>query len=210
MLDVMSTGALVSGGLIIAIGSQNVFVLKQGLLKQDVFYVSAICFICDLFLMVLGVMGLGLIVASSKYIMYGLAVAGAAFLYWYGFNSFRRAWVGKSQLQIQMMQDDYNRSLRKTVVATLAITLLNPRVYLDTVVVVGGIAGTLSLDEKIWFLTGALIASFIWFFGLGYGARLASPLFQKPNTWRVLDCCIGLIMFWIATGLLSFVANTYG
>jgi L-lysine exporter family protein LysE/ArgO len=207
MLDVMFRGALIAGGLIVAIGSQNVFVLKQGLLRNNVFHVSAICFVCDAVLMTIGVLGLGLIVSSSEYLMLGLAMAGAAFLYWYGFNSFRRAYLGTSQMDAGVSEEIPLRSLQRTVIATLAITLLNPHVYLDTVVVVGGIAGTLNLDEKVWFLVGAVLVSFLWFFGLGYGARLASPLFRKPRTWRVLDVGTGLIMFWIATGLIHFVAT---
>lgn len=99
--------------------------------------------------------------------------------------------------------------MRGTILAALAITLLNPHVYLDTVVIVGGVAGTLSANEKIWFLTGTLFSSFIWFFGLGYGARLAAPLFNKKITWRILDLSIGAVMLWIGTKLLFILESQY-
>lgn len=205
MLEIVFTGAMLSGGLIVAIGSQNMFVLRQGLLKNNVFVVSFICFACDLLLMSLGVMGLGILVTSSKVAMYGLSLGGAVFLYYYGLVAFRRAYAGKSQVQAGLMKNGVQESLYKTILTTLAITLLNPHVYLDTVVIVGGIAGTLNTDEKLWFLTGTLIASFTWFFGLGYGARIAIPLFRKAVTWKILDLGIGIIMLWIATKLLFFV-----
>lgn len=205
MIEVMAKGAFISGGLIIAIGSQNVFVLRQGLIRNNVFFVSAICFACDVILMAIGIMGLGAIVSSSSYLMSILAIAGSAFMYWYGFEAFKRAYKGDATLSPNSGVSLESTSLRKTIAATLAITLLNPHVYLDTVVIIGGIAGTLSSNEKIWFLAGSLAASFIWFFGLGYGSRYASTLFKKPVTWRVLDLGIGVVMFWIATGLLRLV-----
>jgi L-lysine exporter family protein LysE/ArgO len=92
--------------------------------------------------------------------------------------------------------------------ATLAVTLLNPHVYLDTVVVVGGVAGTFTSDEKGFFLIGALLASFVWFFSLGYGARLLAPLFKKPSTWRIFDFIIGCVMFFISIGLIRYVLQS--
>ncbi len=94
--------------------------------------------------------------------------------------------------------------IHKTILLTLAITLLNPHVYLDTVVIIGGIAGTLTFDQKVNFLIGALIASFVWFFGLGYGSRWLIPVFKQPKAWKVLDFGIGCLMFWLSYQLIQF------
>lgn len=205
MLDVLFKGILVSGGLIIAIGSQNVFVLRQGLLGQHVFQVAGLCFLCDVVLMSVGVLGLGVLVTRMPWLTGSLALAGAAFLFLYGAAAFRRAWRGRSQLNAGAVQGKPARSLGRTLLAALAITLLNPHVYLDTVIIVGGVAGTLALDEKVWFLMGAVMASCAWFFGLGYVAKRAAVLFAKPQTWQVLDVCIGLMMWWIAIGLIRYL-----
>ncbi len=208
MIEVITKGMMVSGGLIIAIGSQNAFVLKQGLLKQNIGYVIAICFLCDILLMALGVLGLGQLINESAILINGLAICGAAFLFWYGFNSFKSAYQGNSKMTFDNQAANPNKqqqSLMQLIAATFAITLLNPHVYLDTVVIVGGIGGTLTQQEKVWFLLGALITSFVWFVALGYGSRLLTPLFAKNRTWQWLDTGIGIMMWWIAIELLKFL-----
>jgi L-lysine exporter family protein LysE/ArgO len=102
-------------------------------------------------------------------------------------------------------QDVNNSRLIKVVVATLAVTLLNPHVYLDTVVIVGGIAGTLNSEQKLAFLIGAVCVSFVWFFGIGYGARLLAPLFKQKKMWIILDCLVGTVMLYIAYRLVFYV-----
>ncbi len=202
-------GAMVASGLIIAIGAQNAFVLKQGLARQHIFWVALICFLCDAVLMSAGVLGLGALIKGSPVATLSLTLIGAVFLFWYGFNAFRSALKGTAHLEAAK-QRVQNTSLRTVVGTTLALTLLNPHVYLDTVVVLGGVAGTLSLAEKLPFLLGAISVSGVWFFGLGYGARLLSPLFQKPRTWQALDLLIGVIMWWIALELLLYGASLVG
>lgn len=202
-------GAMVSSGLIIAIGAQNAFVLKQGLARQHIFWVALICFLCDAVLMSTGVLGLGALINDSPVATLSLTLIGAVFLFWYGFNAFRSALRGTAHLGAAK-QRVQNTSLRTVVGTTLALTLLNPHVYLDTVVVLGGVAGTLTLAEKLPFLLGAISVSGVWFFGLGYGARLLSPLFQKPRTWQALDLLIGVIMWWIALELLLYGASLVG
>lgn len=199
-------GALTSGTLIIAIGAQNAFVLKQGLLKNNIFWVALICFLCDVLLMVIGVLGVGSIINSSVFATVGLAIVGGLFLLLYGFKSFQSAWSSSSAIDIS--NDVKTIPIHKTIVVTLAITLLNPHVYLDTLVVVGGIAGTLSFDQKINFLIGVLLASFVWFFGLGYGSRWLIPIFKKPKAWKVLDFGIGCLMFWLSYQLIQFALET--
>ncbi|VEI05014.1 LysE/ArgO family amino acid transporter [Kurthia zopfii] len=199
-------GALISGSLIVAIGAQNVFVLKQGLLKNNIFWVALTCFLCDFILMTLGILGVGSIISSNEIATVILAVVGGLFLLFYGFKSFRSSWLATSSLEIQ--SDSKKTPIYKTIAVTLAITLLNPHVYLDTLVVIGGVAGTLAWDAKLQFLIGTLLASFIWFFALGYGSRWLIPFFKKPSAWRILDFFIGCVMFLIAYQLLKFAAQT--
>ena len=204
MISLFVQGALISGGLIIAIGAQNAFILRQGLLGQKVFYACAVCFICDAVLITLGILGVGSILQKSPFFLNSLAMLGAIFLYWYGANSFFRAYKGNSHLHIEQGTSK-EQSLPKLMLTTLAITLLNPHVYLDTLVIIGGIGGTLGSEEKHWFLLGSVLASFLWFFGLGYASKKLIPFFESSKTWVVLDSLIGVVMCWIATGLTIFV-----
>ncbi len=201
-MDSFLHGFVVCFGLIVSIGAQNAFLLKQGILKQHVFWIALICFVCDVLLMGVGVLGLGSLIAQSPISSLILALIGALFLFTYGSRSFIAAYHGSSQLLMQ--QDKTKSSLKKAVLVTLAITLLNPHVYIDTVVIVGGIGGTLNFEQKVQFLIGALICSFLWFFGVGYGAGLLSPYFEKRRTWQILDSITGLIMYGIALSLLTY------
>jgi L-lysine exporter family protein LysE/ArgO len=201
-------GALISGGLIIAIGAQNAFILRQGLLGQKVFYACAVCFICDAVLITLGILGVGTLLQKSPFFLNSLAILGATFLYWYGVNSFIRAYKGNSHLCIEHGASK-EQSRTKLMLTTLAITLLNPHVYLDSLVIIGGIGGTLGSEEKRWFLFGSLLASFIWFFGLGYASKKLIPFFESSKTWVILDSLIGVVMCWIASGLAVFVYGNF-
>ncbi len=205
-MRVMLEGAMISVALIIAIGAQNAFVLKYGLLKKQVFFVVLTCFLCDFILMTLGVMGLGTLIGNNHIAVIGMSLAGALFLLWYGSRSFISAWRGGSALEAQLA-GEADDSIKGVILTTLGVTLLNPHVYLDTVVVIGGVASPLSPHQKLQFLGGALIASFSWFFALGYGARFLIPLFKNPGTWRILDVAIGCFMFWIAFQLIKYGAN---
>lgn len=208
MLQTLLTGFVVSGGLIIAIGAQNAFVLKQGLLKQHVFWVCLTCFLCDFSLIGLGVLGLGGVMERYPTLQLSLAVFGAVFLTLYGIRAFISSYKGGQALS----EDDRPapHSLQKTLAFTLAITLLNPHVYLDTLVLIGISASPLTLEQKYLFLIGAWSASALWFFGLGYGARLLIPYFKKSITWRLLDAGIGLVMWGIAVGLFRYAYQLFG
>ena len=203
-MNALLQGFLVSGGLIVAIGAQNAFVLKQSLRRWQVLPIVLTCFLCDFSLMTLGVFGLGTLIGASRVASVALALVGALFLAVYGARAFRAAWRGGAT----MSADDTEAagSTQQAVLLTLAITLLNPHVYLDTVVIVGGIAGTLSPAAKALFLCGAVAASALWFFALGFGARLLLPLFRRPLTWRLLDAVIGVVMWAIAFSLLRYAA----
>lgn len=203
MLAAVLKGAMISGSLIIAIGGQNAFVLKQGLLRQHVFWVALICFLCDLVLIGVGVYGMGVAIGKNETLSALLALCGGIFLLVYGWRSFRAAFAMKHDV-LEANDAPVAQSLKATILMTLAVTLLNPHVYLDTVVLIGSLAAPLSITEKGWFLVGATSVSLLWFFGLSYGARLLKPLFANPRAWQVLECGIGVMMWWLASGLLLF------
>lgn len=188
--------------MIIAIGAQNAFVLRQGLLKQYIFYVCFICAFFDAVFISLGVFGVGNWVSQSVMAQLLLAGAGALFLMWYGVGALRR--VFQSQV-MDVDSQSAGASFKTVMLSTLAITLLNPHVCLDTVVLIGGVSSTVPSQLKLYFLIGASLASLLWFFSLGYGARLLAPLFKKSITWKIVDVLIAIVMFAIALSLMQFI-----
>ncbi|TCP94806.1 L-lysine exporter family protein LysE/ArgO [Cricetibacter osteomyelitidis] len=201
-METILQGFLVTSGLIVAIGAQNAFVLKQGLLKQNTFLIALTCFLCDFVLMSIGVLGMGSLISSNPTASLVLAIVGAVFLFVYGLRSFISAYRGKSVLAMDNSQS--KQTALKAVLLTLAVTLLNPHVYIDTVMILGSIAGTLSQSDKILFLIGGLLTSALWFLSLAYGARLLIPLFRRPFVWQVLDFIIGIVMWLIAASLVKY------
>lgn len=200
-------GFLITGGLIIAIGAQNAFVLKKALLKQHTFWIALTCFLCDLFLISIGVLGLGSIISHHLLANQALTIFGIVFLFFYGFRAFKAAYQGNSVLAVE--QNASKQTALQTVLLTISISLLNPHAYLDTVVIIGSIASSLDFSAKRLFLFGALTTSALWFFGLAYGARLLIPLFQRPITWRILDIIIGIIMWLIAASLTKYAFSLF-
>jgi len=185
--------------LIVAIGAQNAFVLRQGLRREHVLAVVAICALSDAALIAVGVGGLGTIVQLAPWLLVVVRIAGAAFLLGYGLLAARRA-LRPTALSSDV--DGAASSLRTAVLTVLALTWLNPHVYLDTVVLLGSVAGTHG-DDRWWFALGAAVASIAWFSALGFGARLLRPLFARPTSWRVLDGIIALVMTAIAVSLIA-------
>lgn len=200
-------GVLTCATLIVAIGSQNAFVLKNALHQNHVFAICLLCFVCDFVLMGVGILGLGSILTAHQGIAIILAMLGALFLFTYGALSFKNALTLNHALTVDGKAG--KTTLKAALLGTLAVTLLNPHVYLDTVVIIGGIAGTMTLQQKWQFLAGALLVSFVWFFGLGYGARFLLPIFAKPKAWKILDTVIGIVMWWIGFGLIKFVYRAF-
>ena len=200
MLTPLIQGFSLGASLIIAIGSQNAFVLRQGLKKEYVFTICTICFLCDALLILLGVGGFGTLVASSQKLMLIARWGGAIFLFFYGGRSFLAAF--KSEALIADDAESTAQGLAWAVATTLALTLLNPHVYLDTVILLGSIAGQLPEKERAVFAIGAISASMVWFYGLGYGSRILAPLFRKQIAWKILDVSIGGVMWLIAGSLL--------
>ncbi len=193
-------GFTLSAGLIIAIGSQNAFVLRQGLRREHVFTVCTICFLCDAILITLGVGGFGTLAASSPTLLNITYWAGAVFLFGYGLRAFRAA-LRPGALAVDASGAPAT-TLMRAVVTALALTLLNPHVYLDTVLLLGSLAGQQASEVRPWFAIGAVSASLLWFYSLGYGARVLAPLFRKPSAWRTLDGLIGCVMWAIAGSLV--------
>ena len=200
MLTPLIQGFILGASLIIAIGSQNAFVLRQGLKKEYVFTICTICFLCDGLLILLGVGGFGKLVASSNNLMLIARWGGALFLFFYGIRSFRSAFKS------EVLSVDESKKLASgftwAIATTLALTLLNPHVYLDTVILLGSIAGQLPEKERLTFAIGAVFASMTWFYGIGYGARILAPLFQRQISWKILDVLIGIVMWAIAGSLI--------
>ena len=195
--------ALLSGfalgfSLILAIGAQNAFVLRQGLRREHVFAVCLACALSDALLIAAGVAGFGALAGAAPWIEPAMRFGGAAFLLWYGARSLIGAWRGGEALLAA--REDTRASLAATLGTVLALTWLNPHVYLDTVVLIGSVSSQYA--DRLAFGIGAVTASFVFFFSLGYGARLLAPLFARPRAWQVLDTGIGLVMWAIAAKLL--------
>jgi L-lysine exporter family protein LysE/ArgO len=189
-------GFLTGLSLIVAIGAQNAFVLRQGLLKKHVLAIVLICAISDATLIILGVLGLGALISALPWLLEVIRWVGVAFLVWYGSTSLKRFMKNESLKAAEAGSGN----LKQTVLTTLALTFLNPHVYLDTVIFIGGIANQFG-DQKWFFAIGAVTASFIWFFGLGFGASKASVVMSKPAFWKILDVFIAAVMFSLAITL---------
>jgi L-lysine exporter family protein LysE/ArgO len=196
--QVFVQGFAASGALIVAIGAQNAFVLRQGLKREHVLAVVLVCALSDVLLIGLGVGGVGMAVQQSPGMLALARVAGAAFLAIYGFWAARRALRGASM----QVAAGGPMSLRGAIAACLAFTYLNPHCWLDTVVLLGAIAGQYEEPaERGWFGLGACTASVVWFGSLGYGARRLSRWFAQPAAWRVLDAAVALVMWALALSL---------
>lgn len=192
-------GLLLMAGLILALGAQNALVLRQGLLRQHVLPVVVLCTLSDWLLSAVGVFGFGAWIAASPALMEVFRYGGALFLLWCSLQAARRAWRGGGVLQAAGLQP---ATLRATLATTAAVTWLNPHVYLDTVVLLGGV-GAQHLGAARWaFLIGACVASALWFGLLGAGAVAASRWLRQPATWRAIDALVAVVMLWVALQLL--------
>jgi len=197
-------GLMLGFGLIVAIGAQNAFVLRQGLLRQHVASVVLFCAVADALLIGAGVLGMGQALGRSPLLARALALAGAVFLAAYGWRALQRA-----RQPSRLQAGDGARQLGRGAVLAqaAAFTLLNPHVYLDTVLLVGSIGAQQPAALRGWFVSGASSASLCWFGLLGFGSRWLSPLFERPRAWQVLDGLIGLTMFALSTMLVRHAFN---
>ncbi|MGR4068548.1 LysE family transporter [Halomonas sp. LR3S48] len=190
-------GLLICAGLIVAIGAQNAFVLQQSLRRQNAWLVAGVCALCDWLLVGLGVLGLGVLIAQQEALMEVARWAGAAFLAWQAWLALRRVLTG----QALTAGGGSVQSWQAALAATLAVTLLNPQVYLETVVLLGAIGAV--QPSPLGFFIGAAMASFGWFFGLAAAAGWLAPRLASPRVWRAIDLVIGLILAWVAWRLAS-------
>jgi L-lysine exporter family protein LysE/ArgO len=187
-------------GLIIAIGSQNAYVLKQGLLRNHTFAIALTCSLIDAILILLGIGGFGLIITKNTMLLNIARFGGAGFLIFYGIKSF--ASIFKNEYMIVDNSKSKPR-LKTTILTVIALTLLNPHVYLDTCVLIGTIGVQFPEAERDYFTLGAVLASFVWFFSLSYGAKLLLPFFKSSVSWKILDFLIAIVM-WVIAGLLIY------
>ena len=202
MLDIYLKGFVVTISLIMAIGAQNAYILKLGLLKQYVLLAVLMCITFDFILISAGVFGLGYFIQGNQLLINSIAIFGIVFLCFYAILSFRSAFKNAS------LQVDGNvkiNPLKQVVSLILVFTFLNPHTYLDTILLIGGIGANIENEFKIYFLLGAVSASSVWFFSLGFGARFLIPLFKKQITWKILDISIGILMLFIAYSLIDLI-----
>jgi L-lysine exporter family protein LysE/ArgO len=200
VLDSTAAGLVTGLSLIVAIGAQNAFVLRQGLAREHVGVVVAICGLSDVVLITAGVAGIGTIVERAPWAIDLIRWLGVAFLTWYGVSSLLRARKPES-LHANGTGNGTGTARRSVALKAFALTWLNPHVYLDTVLLLGSIANHEGSVGRWWFALGACVGSLVWFCGLGFGARRASGLLSKPRAWQVLDVLIGLTMLAIALSL---------
>jgi L-lysine exporter family protein LysE/ArgO len=206
VLDSLIAGLLTGGSLIVAIGAQNAYVLRQGLLRHHIAAVVVVCAVSDVVLIAAGVAGIGVVVDRAGWVIDVVRWLGVAFLLWYAAGSLRRAFRQES-LDADGAATARSEPRVTVVGRAVALTWLNPHVYLDTVLLVGSIAATHSgdvggiLDGRWWFAMGATAASISWFSGLGFGARVLAPLLARARAWQVLDVVIAGTMLLVATRL---------
>lgn len=198
LLPAFAKGFALSAGLIIAIGAQNMFVLRQGLKREHVWPIVLFCAVADALLIIAGVNGLGSALALVPGLTVALSLGGAAFLLWYGAAALRRA----AHPSALVVDQQAGTSLGAALAGTAAFTFLNPHVYIDTVMLMGAVGASLPPMERPQFMVGAATASLVWFSSLGFGARFLAPLFSRPEAWRILDLVIGAIMLVLAATLL--------
>jgi L-lysine exporter family protein LysE/ArgO len=202
MLNAAVTGLLTGLSLIVAIGAQNAFVLRPGLRRSRVGAIVTVCILSDIALTLAGVAGIGAVVQHAGWALQAVRWFGVAFLIWYGLSS---AWRARRPSALTADADPATPQTQLTLASALrrilALTWLNPHVYLDTLVLLGSIANSRGPVDRWWFAAGALLASIAWFLGLGFGARFAAPLLTTPRAWQVLDLLIAATMLAIAAKL---------
>lgn len=198
MLSSYLQGFAIGFSLILAIGAQNAFVLKQGLKQQHIFWICLLCALSDATLIALGVFGFAALMQQFPMMITIARYAGALFLMVYGAQHIKQALQANQSIQLDAQSE---QSLWKILGICLALTWLNPHVYLDTVVLLGSISAQFT-QMKVYFALGAISASFLFFFALGYGARLLLPVFKNSKAWQILDVMIAVVMWSIALSLV--------
>lgn len=192
-------GMGMGASLIVAIGAQNAHVLRMGLLRRHALLTAAVCALCDVVLIAAGLIGMGTLMQTLPGLIEVARWGGAAYLCWYAFRAFRAAFDPNALLAAR---EAAVVGWRPALAAALGFSLLNPHVYLDTVVLLGSIGGRHAWPDRVQFGLGAMTASLLWFFGLALGAHLLAPWFARPALWRVIDLLTGTVMLALAIGLV--------
>ena len=195
MIATYIQGFGIGAGLIIVIGAQNAFVLSQGIKKEYHWLVPLICSLCDCILIIVGAAGMGVLIAEHPSLTRITGWVGAVFLAGYGTRAYVSAFSSRFLAE---NTEKRTRSLRNVVLTTLALTLLNPHVYLDTIVLLGSVSSRYMGTHKALFALGACSASIVWFFFLSFAGTLARPVFRNPVFWKILDLLLGTVMWFIA------------
>ena len=196
----LSHGAVLCASLIVTIGAQNAYVLRQGIMRSHVGKIVVLCALSDFALIAAGVGGASALVESYPRVVHALLYVGLAYLLWFGLNALWRAWK-PSHATMDATAGDKTASTvgaRAAILTTLALTWLNPHVYLDTFLLIGTAGAREPADARLAFAIGAMAASLVWFIALGYGARLLAPLFRRAGAWRLFDGAIGAMVIGIA------------
>ena len=209
---ILLEGFALSIGLIVAIGPQNAYVLRQGIRGRHAIPVASVCFVVDAILISLGVLGVGRYISSNPTLATILGWGGVAFLAWFAARSIRSA-INARGLDAEQMEEAAGAAkgagVKTAMLHAAAFSLLNPWAYLDTMVLIGGVSVRYGSDaERLAFLLGAIVASCVWFYGLAIGGRRMAPMFQKAVTWRILDGFIAAVMVIVAVKLIGFQLNT--
>ncbi|WP_374672752.1 LysE/ArgO family amino acid transporter [Acidovorax temperans] len=199
MVPVFVAGLVLTLSLVVVIGAQNTYVLRQGLRREHVALVVVVCVALDAALMALGISGLAAFLVRNPVLLRAVACLGAAALAWYAWQALGRALQPQA---LQAQAQGQRQAPRQVLAQVLGISLLNPHVYLDTVLLIGAMGAQQPPGAQGVFWLGATSASALWFLGLGFGARWLAPVFARPQAWRVLDLSVAVMMGWLAWGLL--------
>lgn len=197
-------GFILGAGMIIPLGTQNSYVLSQGIKRQHHLLTASICMLCDVLLIALGIFGGGKLIASNEYLMLIIGWGGVLFLTVYALLSFKQVYQNRYRLATEVTATN-NR--KKIIGTTLAVTLLNPHVYLDTVMILGSVGGAFVGSEKLAFAIGTMLASIIWFYSLAVGAARLAPWLGAPKGQRLIDALVGLIMLVLAYSVFTTLLN---
>lgn len=210
-MNVFLQGVLLGISLIVVIGAQNAFVLRQALARRHIFSVICVCLVCDIVVMGFSVFGIGGAISQGSVWFFLLGVCGVGFLLYYAASSFMMAYtlLRAHKLHQDIESKNIATTRAKAIAMTLALTLLNPNFYIDTFIIIGGVSASLDSSAKGVFFLGLIGVSFVWYFGVGYGARVFSSFFQSPRAWAALECFTGCIMCALCYGLGTMLYATY-
>lgn len=198
VFSAMLQGVILGLGMIIPLGAQNAYILGQGINRNHHLLAATLCILCDITLIIAGIYGASALIKSSEWLMLLITWGGITFLFFYGAQSFKA--VIKNTYEASKNKTSL-KSIKAVIATTLAVTLLNPHVYLDTVIILGSVGGQFKDNAKLAFALGTILASFIWFYGLAAGAAKMAPLLSQPKVLRIIDFIVGCIMWFIAFSL---------